>query len=251
MPALCLSLLIALLSNAFALGQRQPDEHNLRTWSQMSSKERFYALTYNPPSYQKYILSLLTDEANRVAAELRLPEGLPITETNLVDLYVTPPLLARGLRALGNISTKNYSYYVSVGYRFSSLVKQGLQSDYLSWQMAYKWPISQLDTNAAYQLATQFLAAVQIDVGRLNRDCALQIEALMPHGKKGRSFVPLYWVYWVPKSFQGEGSIASVELFLPKRLLLQMHISRAEYILRKPLVVTNIDLDFPNAKGIK
>lgn len=251
MASFCLPVLILLACDAFALEHPKLEDHNLRTWSQMSSKERFYALTYNPPSYQKYILNLLIDEANRVAAELRLPERLPISETNLIDSYVTPPLLARGFRALGNISTINYSYYVSVGYRFSSLVKQGLQRDYLSFQMEYKWPISQLDTNAAYQLATRFLTAVRIDVDRLNRDCALQIDALMPQGKKGKRFVPLYWVYWVPKRFQADGCIASIELFLPKHLLLQMHISRAEYFLREPLVATNADLGFANVKAVK
>jgi hypothetical protein len=76
-------------------------------------------LTAITPAYRQHALSLVLGEANKVAQELHLPEKLPIAETNLVSAYITPPGLADGLGAIGNVTTANYTYYCSVGRRFS------------------------------------------------------------------------------------------------------------------------------------
>ncbi len=94
-----------------------------------------------------------------------------------------------------------------------------------------------MDTNAAYQSATQFLNAASMDVKALNRDCSLTIRAFTPEGEQSAHFVPVYWVSW---SKDGE-PVASVELFEPTKTIRQMHVNRSEYILRQPLQITNLD----------
>jgi len=81
-----------------------------------------------------------------------------------------------------------------------------------------------------------------MDVTALNRDCSVNVLAFTPQGDKGRSFVPVYWVYWT-KGPAERGSVASVELFAPTKTLLQLRVEDPKYILRAPLVLTN--LTFP------
>jgi len=196
---------------------------------------------FTTKAYREEALRLIIEEANCVARELNLPESLPITETNLLEVYITPPRIAQGMRALGNITTSNYTYYISVDNKFSFLVRRNLEQEYSNLRAHCLWPMSRMDTNAAYQIATQLLAAASMDVNALNRDCKVQIQAFTPEGRAGKHFVPVYWVYWVAPSQEGRGITASIEFVLPTRTILQMHVKDSKYILRKPLEIANLD----------
>jgi hypothetical protein len=100
--------------------------------------------------------------------------------------------------------------------------------------------MGQMDTNAPFRLAIEWLSALSIDVEALKRDCSLRVHAFTPEGKKGEHFVPLYWVYWT-RIPEGRGSVASVELFLPTKTLLQLRVEESKYILRKPLEPHGLD----------
>lgn len=171
-----------------------------------------------------------------MASELNLSETLPIMQTNLLAAYISPPRMAQGSKVIGNVTTSNYVYAPFFGSRFS-LVRTHLQDEYSQLQKQYLWPMSRMDTNAAYQSATQFLNAASMDVKALNRDCSLTIRAFTPEGEQSAHFVPVYWVSW---SKDGE-PVASVELFEPTKTIRQMHVNRSEYILRQPLQITNLD----------
>lgn len=186
--------------------------------------------------YAERALVALLREANEVARSLGLPEHLPILARDLVADYVSPHSLATLVPGVGNISTTNYTYYVTVGNKFSYLQRRNPDSasQELEHLMAhYLWPTNRLDKEAAYQLATQWLHSVSIDVERLNRDCDFSVRAWTPEGKQGEHFVPLYWVCW-----GNDGRpIAMVELFEPTKTLRQLRVERSEYILRLPLTV--------------
>ncbi len=192
-------------------------------------------------AYEDAAFKLVLNEANVVARELRLPEKLPITPSDVVEKYIDSYGMARLTRAVGNISTSNYTYYVSVDNKFSYLESANQQADRLKWYREYSWPISRLDTNAAYQLATQWLTAVSMDVGALNRDCTLHIRPVFVSGNgTTERFLPLYWVYWT-KEGKGHGSEAVIEVFLPAKRLIQLRVENTKYILRKPLRVPKPD----------
>jgi len=219
--------------NTLVSGQSNPSPYP--DWRRLDAKQRLQALTLTPPAYRNEALTLLIGEANRVAHELSLQEKLPIIEPNVISAYISPVPMAEGLKGIGNITTSNYTYYVSIGNKFSGLVLNGLQESYLKLQAEYLLPIAQMDTNAAFQLAKQKLAAVSIDVDALNRDCQLSIRAWTPEGPTGKHFVPVYWVSW-----GSNGSpVASIELFEPTKAIRQLHINISNYILRKPLQISN------------
>ncbi len=204
----------------------------------ISGRRRLRPLMFTTQAYRKEALRLVIREANNVALALNLPEDLPIKETNLVETFIGTPQLAR--LGIGNIRTSNYIYYMSVGDKFSSLVRTDSELTLSQLKAEYLWPVSRLDTNNAYQMATQWLYAVSMDVQALNRDCKVVIHPWMPEGVSGSNFVPLYRVYWVAKSGDAQGSVAGVELVEPTRSLQQLYVKKSQYILRKPLVITNL-----------
>jgi hypothetical protein len=171
-----------------------------------------------------------------------LQEKLPIIESNLVAVYIPPPGLAQRLGgALGNITTSNYTYYISVGNKFSFLEQTHLDRERELLRTKYLWPMSKMDTNAAYRVATQFLTSASMDIAAISRDCDAHIDALTTEGKNGKNFVPVYWVYWTSKTKEVRGTAAEVEFVEPTKTVRRLRVSKSEYILRKPMVITNMD----------
>lgn len=141
--------------------------------------------------------------------------------------------------SVGNVSTSNYTYYVSLNNKFSFLERASNDLDRQKWRDQYLWPISKVDSNAACQLAKDWLLSVSMDVKALDRDCDLHI---VPNAsfRSGTNtlFLPIHWVYWT-KGTETRGSVASVQLFLPKKLLMQMRVEEPRDILRESLRFTN------------
>ena len=133
----------------------------------------------------------------------------------------------------------NLIYYFSICNKFSFLTKVDIEKEYGELRKQYLWPVNRMDTNMAYNIATQWLSMVSMDVKALTRDCNVHIEAYAPEGKNGQHFVPIYWVYWVKPEQEGRRNSASVELFEPTKTILQLRVEDSEYILRKSLQVTN------------
>jgi hypothetical protein len=208
--------------------------------------------------YQQAAIKLVLQEANTVAGELQLPEKLPIAESNLTEAIITPFGYNYINKKIGSISTTNYVYYVSQGDKFNGLDVADYDQTCSSLEEQLL-PIKQMDTDGAYQLATQWLAAVSMDVKGLNRDCKTHV-ALSPYwngldrlGQKPRkNFVPIYFVWWTsPKNdTEGYGDVACVEFFSPTKKILQLTVRDSKYILRKPLVFTNLDSLFPGTAPI-
>ncbi|MCW5555665.1 MAG: hypothetical protein KIS67_26345 [Verrucomicrobiae bacterium] len=205
-------------------------------------------ITFTTPAYNKEALRLVLQEANKIAEDLRLPEKLPITQEDIVERFIAPYGITKHRPTIGMIHTKRYGYYVSVGYKMSYVEGTHQDQDCRRWMEQYKWPRSRIDTNAAYQLAAQWLAAAKMDVAALHRDCQIRVEpesywnAANP--KKETTFVPIYDVYWVSEENRrdGQGSTASVKLFAPTKTLISLRVEESKYILRSPLVFTNLDL---------
>jgi len=209
------------------------------------------AINFTTQAYQKEAFRLVLQEANQVAQELKLSEKLPIREADVTEAFISPFGFAYLSKAVGNITTRNYCYCVSKGNKFCYLIKTHLEDTCQEYQTQYTWPENRMDTNGAYQLATQWLAAIAMDVNALNRDLHLIIKAdddliRSPRGK----FVPVYDVGWCKKWKPTPGIIeedhgkwepvVSVQLFTPTKTLLQMHVEDPKYILRPPLVFTNL-----------
>jgi hypothetical protein len=223
----CISLCLVVFATR-CLGSESGANHNIFENSK-TSQTNAAAVHYDSS------LKLMLEEANVVADELNLPEKLPIRESDLVSKYVPTFQLSQRLKTAGTLTTSNYTYCFSVEKKFSFLTQANLERDYAQLRKDYLWPISSMDTNGAYELATHWLSKVSVDVKALNRDCIVKIDAFIPDGGSGDHFVPLYWVYWIKRESLSPGPVACIELFHPKRSLRQLRVNRAEYILRRAI----------------
>jgi hypothetical protein len=215
-------------------------------------------ISFTTRQYRQAAVELMLQEANRVAREMQLPEELPITKSNLTEAMVTPFGFNYTDKGIGSVTTKNYAYFVTKDNKFNELVVANYDQTCLNLERQSR-PIEQMSTNEAYQLATQWLTAVSMDVSGLNRDCTAHV-ALSPYWnglttlgqKPSKNFVPIYYVWWTsPKNdAEGYGGVARVELFSPTKKLLQLSIDDPKYILRKPVVFTNLDSLFPGTAPI-
>ena len=210
---------------------------------------------FTTPQYRYAAAKLVLQEANRVAKELQLPdEALPITESNLTEVIITPFGYNYINKRIGSVTTKRYCYYVSQDNKFCYLDSTRQAEDAYKFQESYTWPVSRMNTNEAYLLATQWLSAVSMDVKAIIRDCFVTIKpddsyVQSPHGK----FVPIYWVSFRRKGYEKardlaamiRSDVASVRVFTPTKTLMQMRVEDPQYILREPLVFTNLDELFP------
>ena len=206
------------------------------------------AVFFTTRAYQAEAFRLVLQEANQVAKELELPEKLPITVSNTVYAFITPFGDAYANKRLGNITTRHYSYGVEQGYKFSELCIMDLDKLCFGYRESYQLPREEFDTNSAYCLATQWLAAVHVDVEALNRECQVEVEVnpfwnrIKRGGKLRETFVPIYDVHWLsPKNIAEKvGDIVMVEMFTPTKTLLQLSVQDPKYVLRPSLVVTNL-----------
>jgi len=208
-------------------------------------------MMFTTEAYQKEALRLLLKEANNVAENLHLPEKLPIKKDGLVEAYIAPFGIAYVQKLIGCVDTTNYSYCVSQENKFCYLIKKNLEKTILGYQENFMWPKKQVNTAEAYQMATQWLTQAHMDVKAMNNNLHLAIKPdddyiSAPRGK----FVPVYDVRWCKPWKPTPGIIeedhgkwepvVSVQLFTPTKTLLQMHIEDAKYILRQPIVFTNL-----------
>ena len=203
-------------------------------------------LTFTTLAYQQEAFARVLQEANQVAKDLKLPEKLPIMPTNLVQVF-NPEYGFSQLKpkSIGNVHTTNYGYFVSIAHKLSYVEATHQDENTLKWMKQYRWPNSQIDTNFAYQLATQWLAAAHMDVEALNHDCTLHVEPdrFANQDLKGTGkFVPIYDVYWVSaqNKAEGYGDVADVMLLAPTRTLMSLRIEDPKYILRPAIEFTNL-----------
>jgi hypothetical protein len=203
------------------------------------------AFNFTTKAYEREALRLVLQEANNVAKELQLPEKLPVTESNLSRAFIVGyGMSLMHPKMIGNVHTKDYGYFVSVGHKLSYVEGAHQDEDCLRWMEEYRWPKNRMDTKGAYQLATQWLAAARMDVAALNRECRVRIEPdPFANRSPGREkFVPIYYVYWqsAQNRTEGYGSVASVKLFYPTKTLISLRVEDPKYILRPALVFTNL-----------
>jgi hypothetical protein len=211
---------------------------------------------FTTAAFQEEGLRLVMAEANAVAKDLQLREQLPITRSNLTHAFIAPFGYTYVRKRLGNITTTNYSYNVGTAFKFSDIGVARYDERCLDYRKEYQWPITRLETNAPYQLATQWLAALHIDLAGLDRDCHVHVD-VSPYWNDvelgevpKNTFTPMYCVWWAPKGSSTKSGGALVELFLPTKTLLQLNVDDPKYILRPPLVFTNLAALFPGKAEI-
>ena len=142
-------------------------------------------------SFRAAVVQRMLEEANWVAGALKLPTRHPIQITDIQNAYILPPFSCilpgtnllydiripreQRLRALkfgpnGWIATTNFQFYFREGRLWQVMRLSRPNVEYLadSLDTLVSKP-SLIDTNGAYQLATQWLAAVDMNMAAVSQ----------------------------------------------------------------------------------
>jgi hypothetical protein len=188
-----------------------------------------------PPAYQKAVAKLLFTEANYYAAQLNLPELLPISINTITELFISSPSLVERFGALGSLRTTNFSYGFGKGKHLcyiTRVIKGSNPYDYDA-NKPYAIDPALVNTNAAFSMATQFLAKAFVDVSRLSTSSIVSIQPwVILHMTTSK-----YTVQWE----RNGRPVVKVVLSPPKAELWTLRVEDPSLILRKPLEITNLD----------
>ena len=97
-----------------------------------------------------------------------------------------------------------------------------------------------------------------MDVDGLNHDCKVHV-GVSPYWNgfvhlgdvPTKKFVPIYYVWWTSPENEKQGNdSAHVELYLPSEILIQFCVEDPKYIMRPPVVFTNMAALFPGVVPI-
>jgi hypothetical protein len=183
-------------------------------------------------AYKYVAVMLMLFEVNHCGERLGL-KGLPVQQEQIRRVYVGQPRL---LKCLGCIDTETYSFGFSEAGRLRYITRlDPFGSDPLP-QIQQR--LSKIDagmtTNAAYALATNWLAAVFIDVDALESKFPPVIrQHTFRSGEKGRVLLPIFDVLWG----KPERPAVIVSIYAPRRELLQLRQQNEAFSRRPPGLV--------------
>lgn len=205
-------------------------------------------------AYKAAVLRLLLPEVNFISEQLRLPTPHPIQMRDVQEIEVSSPKFGFG----GSVETTNFVFTYSnngpaqhrstAGYLRVILnkVKHIERFDlYPEWA---RTP-SLIDSGGAHQLATQWLAAVGVDVNALDGRYPYQVEQASfwnqpglevyhPPGDTNKTMLPVFNVLW-GDVIKGGDYPAQVRILGTTKELMSLSLWDFSLIRRPALVVTN------------
>jgi len=117
-------------------------------------------------AYKYVMLTLMLAEANHALQKLDVPDVSPITMTNVVSHHITPPRM----RAGGSLDTTNLMFgFGENQLQFIQFAEPNSDLDLPERQQHWSKMKSLIDTNGAYQLATNWLVQLDVDVNALEK----------------------------------------------------------------------------------
>ena len=206
-------------------------------------------LLQGSPAYQAAALSLMLSQVNTYVERLDLPILRPVEPSHLIERYVTPPKFGMG----GALRTTNYTFTFSMGHLHTVSRGDILHGqDYREELQALSKHSSLVDSNGAYQLATQWLTAVCVDVPALERACAPRVvqrcyssnpyppDMTLPANTL-YNWLPIFDIEWRPCGAvnQHTGSVTVAVLGHTKELL-NLDIGTVAFSSEAALAITNL-----------
>jgi hypothetical protein len=150
-------------------------------------------------AYQYVALALMLTEANYALHQINVPGWQPVSATNVVSCYISPPRLRRG----GSFDTETHSFGFGTEGRLQFIQRLDPEPEIDFEERHERWAkmTSHIGTNEAYQLATNWLIKLDVDVPALEKAYPLQVtqESYYRGGKRSAdrvAMLPRYEVKW-------------------------------------------------------
>ncbi|MEI8289757.1 MAG: hypothetical protein WCH99_09810 [Verrucomicrobiota bacterium] len=205
-------------------------------------------LFYVSLAYKAVVIQLALSEANYTADHLNLPTPHPIQMADLTQALVSAPKIKNfGAR----LETTNFYFTFPDGKLFAVVNKEKHMERFDLYPTWAKTP-SLINSNGAYQQATQWLAAIDVDVGALEKKYSSQMKieqmyfwnqpglgVVHPPGDTNKTMLPIFNVTW------GEGGKTEypvqVRILGTTKELMELHLFDSSFSRRPPLLITNAE----------
>jgi len=211
-----------------------------------------FALLETPPEYERQAKPLLLAETRNIIVLLGCDQLDPATEANLTDFYINPPAFGYGGRL--EFTNGEVQFDCHGRLRYFSLLPRG-QTNFWLWLGTKR---SLISTNEAYQIATQKLAALSINLDELdskgNRDFLQdRYYNIDKHGRKLWFDSLVYSLIWRDKRSPGRPPLASVMVCGDIKQIGRIELNDTSCWKRAPVIVptasTNAPVRRPTAPG--
>lgn len=208
-------------------------------------------------AYISTSLEKMTQEASWFSEQLKLTNATTISPKDVSKYYIRPPRTGFG----GVIHTTNYLFRFYTHRKLEAIYNKVKHDERFDLYPVWAKTPSLVDTNGAYQLATQWLAAVSVDVPALEKKYKLNFNQWFYWGREAgvpdsewnqhppttnKVMMPIYDVRW------GEGDIPPVKVtvFGPTKELIVLEMNDISFSKRPPIVITNWEelLNIPDPK---
>jgi hypothetical protein len=213
-------------------------------------------------AYQSVVVQHMLPEANYFSAQLKLPTPHPIRILDVNNIHVTPPWYSkientnlsspveRVLNAKfvigGFTETTNFCFYFRGGNLWSVVNRVQHMERFDLYPVWAKTP-SLINSNGAYQLATQWLASVDIDVNALGKNYKPKIEQAFfwnqpglnvqhPPGDTNKTLLPIFNVTWGTNWANYPGQ---VRILGTTKELMELRVGDSTLSRRPLLIITN------------
>ena len=196
-------------------------------------------------AYRSAALSSMAQEASWFAKQLKLSISLPLKAQEIdQNYYIRPPRTGFG----GVCRTTNYLFRFST--RLDEIINREKHEERFDLYPIWAKTPSLIDTNGAYQLATQWLETISVDVLALQKKYPLSFYQWFYWGREAgvpdvewnqhppttnMMMMPIYDVYW------GERGTPAVKItiFGPTKELLVFEMYDISVSKRPPIVISN------------
>jgi hypothetical protein len=118
-------------------------------------------------AYKYVALALMMAEANHVVRQLDIPGWKPVEPSGVVSYYIAPPRLLSG----GSVDTQTHMFGFGREGQLQFIHRREPDPDLSIEERHRRWAKmkSLIGTNEAYQLATNWLAKLEVDVAALEK----------------------------------------------------------------------------------
>jgi hypothetical protein len=231
---------------------------------------RKYHLVRGSLAYRSAVIPRMLTEANFFSERLKLPGWHPIQLSDVKDCYVSPPWysgLDRGLQNTniaapiariyaakvsvgGMIETTNFVFSFEKG-KLLYVCRMENGENYIDDSKLDKWKTmpSLIDESQAYQLATQWLASVDVDMIALGKlKWTIHQLRYLPRGATNAVEMPFYYVdfgskhyHWPPGSSMKDYDepLIEVKILGATKELMELRIADETLSRRPQMIITN------------
>jgi hypothetical protein len=221
-----------------------------------------YHLVQTSLAYQSAELPRMLAEANFFAERLKLPVPHPIQLSDVKDFHVTAPWysgLERGLQNTnitspivriraatvtldGAIEMTNFSFFFTKGKMWNAVrLHEPSMNPYQFHELATQ--PSLIDTAQAYQMATQWLRAIAVDVPALESRYKLtfyQWRVWSSSAQTNKLLLPIFDIKWGEGQMQfADETAAKITILGTTKELMELQLQDGEFSHRPQMIISN------------